>query len=190
MLTATYSLIAITTEQKILRRNLQRLQQCIQNAWQGLHKLDLPCLEKAFHNLTQFDQYYHRRKVELHLIPAIQDATDEADSLIAELDRLSTVGLHLLHSVGELLVRAFEGGMVRITEVCNAMEMYCRKLLDRLVKEEEELIPLARRVFSVEQWFFVAEKFLHEDRQLRGNGRRPPQILLPLAPSQTRPPQA
>jgi hypothetical protein len=182
MLTATYSLVTIAAEQNVLRRNLHRLQECIHHAWETLHKPDLTSLESAFQNLTQFDHDYQRRKVERHLIPALRNVTDEADSLLAELDHLSSTGLNLLHSVGELLVRAFEGGMVRITEVCNAMEMYCHKLLDRLAKEEEELIPLARRVFSVEQWFSVAEKFMREDRRPRDTAQKQSPHILPLAP--------
>jgi hemerythrin-like domain-containing protein len=168
MLTATYSIVTISTEQNKTRRILHRLQQHIRNAWDGLRNIDLGGIESAFNNLTQFDRYCHSRKVEVHLIPAMRRVTTEADALIAELEALSVSGMNILRSLRGQLGRAFEEGGARVNEVCNSMELYCSNLQKRLAKEEEELFPLARRLFSIEEWFAIAEKFLSEDAQSRG----------------------
>jgi hemerythrin-like domain-containing protein len=179
MLTATYSIVTISTEQNKTRRILHRLQQHIRNAWNGLKNIDLASIEATFNHLTQFDKYCRNRKVELHLIPAIRRIGNEADHLLAELEALSASGMNILRSLREQLGRAFQGGVIRVNEVCNSMELYCNKLQNRLAKEEDELFPLARRVLSVEEWFAIAEKFLADDAKRRGRGHafpRPPLI--------------
>jgi hemerythrin-like domain-containing protein len=183
MLTATYSIVTISTEQNKTCRILHRLQQHIRNAWNGLKNIDLASIESAFNNLTQFDKYCRSRKVEVHLIPAIRRVTSEADSLLAELEALSVSGMNILRSLREQLGRAYNEGVIRVNEVCNSMELYCSKLQNRLAKEEDELFPLARRLFSIEEWFSIAEKFLSDDAGGRGHNERfPPPLLLASTP--------
>jgi hypothetical protein len=165
MLTTTYSLVAISAEQKNARSILSRLKQYIQHSWKGLQGLDLAGVETAFNKLRQFDRYFHTRKVEVYVIPALRGATREADPLLAELDSLSSLGVTLLRSVQEQLRQAFDKGRAQLHELCNSLELYCDNLLKRLAKEEEELLPLVRRVLSIEEWFDIGAKFLSEDEE-------------------------
>jgi hemerythrin-like domain-containing protein len=184
MLTATYSIVTISTEQNNTRRILHRLQQHIRNAWNGLKQIDLASVESAFNNLTQFDKYCRNRKVEVHLIPAIRRVTNDADSLLAELEALSASGMNILRALREQLCRACQEGIIRVNEVCSSMELYCTKLQKRLAKEEDELFPLARRLFSIEEWFAIAEKFLADDAGARGrNEHFGTSTLLPSVPA-------
>ena len=64
MLTVTYSFVAISAEQDKARGILSRLQQYIQNAWQGLQNVDLAFLDAAFNRLLQYDDYCRNRKFE------------------------------------------------------------------------------------------------------------------------------
>jgi hemerythrin-like domain-containing protein len=180
MLTATYSIVTISTEQNKTRRLLHRLQQHIRNAWNGLKNIDLASVESAFNHLTQFDKYCRSRKVEVHLIPAIRRVGNQADSLLMELEAFSASGMNILRALREQLGRAFKGGVLRVNEVCNSMELYCNKLQKRLAKEEDELLPLARRLLSIEEWFAIAEKFLSDDAKVRRREHgfpMPPQVM-------------
>jgi hemerythrin-like domain-containing protein len=171
MLTATYSVVTISTEQNFTRRILHKLQTHIRSAWNGLKNIDRASIESAINNLTQFDKYCRSRKVEVHLIPAIRRVTHEADALLNELEALSASGMNILRSLREHLGRSFRDGAVLVNEVCHSVELYCSKLQKRLAKEEEELFPLAHRVFSVDEWFSIAEKFLADDAPPRGRSR-------------------
>lgn len=171
MLTATYSLVTISTEQNKTRRILHRLHQYIQGTWKSLQNLDLACVESAFNSLTQFDKYFRTRKVEVYLIPAVRRATNKTESLLAELEELSAIGMDILRSVREQLRQAHEGAAIRIMDVCRSMDLYCAHLLTRLTREEEELFPLVRRLFSVDEWFALAEKFLAEEAATQGRKR-------------------
>lgn len=175
MLTATYSLVAIAAEQDKTRSMLSRLQQYLQSAWRGMQKIDFTFLESAFGKLMQFDRYFGARKLERHLIPALRDAGREAESLVAELDALSAKGAGILRSLGEQLAQAFEASACKINQICHAMESYCGTMLTRLEREERELIPLARRLFSIEDWFTIAAQFLSDDGDADGRHRIPRQ---------------
>lgn len=163
MLTATYSIVTISAEQKSARSILSRLRQYIQSCLTRLQEIDLPKLESTLNKLTQFDQYCHARKVELYVIPAIRGTTHEVDSLLAELESMSARAVDILKSAQEQLRQAFDQGVEKINELCSAMEIYCDNLLKRLAKEEEELMPMVGRLLSVDEWFALAAKFLSDD---------------------------
>lgn len=184
MLTATYSLVAIATEQDAARRVLCKLQQYIQNIWHGIQKIDFAFLDAAFDKLIEFDEYCGKRKLVVYVIPALRNATREADTLLAELDALSETGRSVLRSAREHLVTASEAGCAKLHEINLAMEMYCDRLHTRLTREEEELFPVLRRVLSVEEWFRIAAQFLSDDADADGRKRYPlPQFRLPASPS-------
>ena len=171
MLTATYSLVAIAAEQDKTRAMLTRLQQYLQSTWRGLQSLDFSFIETAFGKLMQFDKFFGARKLERYLMPALRDAGKEAETLMTELDALSAKGAGILRSIGEQLAEAFEMSAVKINQICHAMESYCGTMLVRLEREERELIPLARRLFSIEDWFTIAAQFLSEDDGSDGRHR-------------------
>ncbi|WP_292934322.1 hypothetical protein [Noviherbaspirillum sp.] len=174
MLTATYSLVAIAAEQDKARRMLSRLRHCFQSAWRGLQSFDFAFLETAFNKLMQFDKFCRNRKIELYLIPAIRTVSDEADALIGELDALSAKAACFLRSAGDQLAGAYDLGSIKVNEVIHAMESYCDKIVTRLDREEKELLPLARRLFSIEDWFSIAAHFLSEDAVACGRRRALP----------------
>jgi hemerythrin-like domain-containing protein len=160
MLTATYSLVALAAEHDNARGILSRLRQYIETSWKGLQNVDFGFLNSAFDKLMQFDKYCRERKIELYLIPAMRNASREAEALIAELDLLSAKAGAVLRWVGEQLRAALDMGRLKVNELCDAMESYCRYLTTRLDKEEKELLPLAHRVLTVEDWFSIAAQFL------------------------------
>jgi hypothetical protein len=161
MLTSTYSFVAIAAEQENARSVLYRVQEYIQNAWQGLHGTE--ALETAFNKLVQFEKNFRKRKVEMYLIPAIRRATHEADALLEELDGLSASCTKLLRAVRLRLASGIGSNAVQASELWHSLMLCCEHLLARLRREELELLPLARRVFSMEEWFAIAAQFLADD---------------------------
>jgi len=170
MLTATYATIAIAAEQDKTRSMLSRLQQYVETAWKSLHNLDLAFLDTVFGKLTQFDRFCRMRKTELYLIPTLRGMSREAESLVGELDLISGKAASALRVTGEQLNMVIELGKGKVAEICHSMQLYCRHIAMRLEREETELMPLARRILSVEQWFSIAAQLLSEES--RGSGRR------------------
>jgi hemerythrin-like domain-containing protein len=164
MLTATYSLVALSVEQKNARCTLSAVQQYIRSSAREARDLDPNGLQSAIQKLAQLDQYCHERKVELYVIPAIRNATHEADPLLEEIESLNSRGMDILRSLRDAVGAAIEQGVVKVEEICHAMEQYCNNLMQRLMKEEE-LFQIARRVISGEGWFSIAANFLSYDAQ-------------------------
>ncbi|MFD2273794.1 hypothetical protein ACFS07_29680 [Undibacterium arcticum] len=92
MLTATYALVAIAVEHKKTWATSSTLQQYLQSSSKARQAIDPLGLESVVNQLVQIDDSCHQRKVEVYVIPAIRKATREADSLLAELESLSTLG--------------------------------------------------------------------------------------------------
>jgi hypothetical protein len=176
MLTATYSLVTLSVEQKNARCGLSALQQFISNSARNTAQPDAAVLETAINKLSEFDQYCHSRKVEMYVIPAIRKATREADPLLAELELLSFRGLCILGSLREGVRSAVGQGREKIEELCASMELYCASLYQRLVKEEE-LFHIAQRVISMDEWFSIASDFLSEDAARRPRLGHPGKLL-------------
>ncbi|HCY63806.1 MAG TPA: hypothetical protein DHV59_13470 [Oxalobacteraceae bacterium] len=167
MLTATYSLVALSVEQKNARSMLSRLHAQIQSILQDLHSINQACVESALSTLEKFEEYCHRRKVETYVIPAIRKSTRKADPILAELESLSSRSMGILRSLHEQWRNAFDQGVTGVKTICSGMEQYCHHLRERLAKEEEELFPMAMGLLPNEEWFDIAAKFLHEDEKHR-----------------------
>ncbi|HJV75618.1 MAG TPA: hypothetical protein VJ654_15440 [Noviherbaspirillum sp.] len=147
------------------------MQQFIQSAWKGLQNIDFGFVETALNKLMQFDKFRRSRKIEMFVIPTLRNTSREAEELITELERISAAGLGILHSLNEQLTEALSAGRVRFGEICQAMQVYCYKASIRLKKEEEELWPMVRRLFSTEEGFAIAAQFLSDDSDAYGRRR-------------------
>lgn len=163
MLTATYSIVAISAEQKSARKILEGLQQSIRNAWKNFQEIDYANIETAIHKLIQFDRFFRSRKLEKYVIPAIKSATRTVDPLLTELEALSTFCINILQSLPHQAHQAFDQGIAKQKELLRTMELYCSSLQLRLVKEEQELLPLVHQVLNGEQIFKLGAQFLADD---------------------------
>jgi hemerythrin-like domain-containing protein len=172
MLTTTYSMVAIAVERDKTRGGLHRLQQYLQAAWKGLQDIDFAFLDTILDKLRQLDNYCHVRKIEVHLIPALRRASMEAQALLVELDALNARCESALQAAAKYFVSAIEMQSVKASEICNAIELYCNSLFIRLEKEEKELLPLAQRLLSIEDWFAIASQFLADDANSAGRRRQ------------------
>ncbi len=163
MLTATYSLVAISSEQQKAHRVLARLQQGIAHLWKNLQEIDLAGVEAAIHKLVHFDHVVRQRKMERYVIPALKSATHEVDAVLEELDALSGFCEHLLQSLRQQSRLVLQQGRSKLKDLRRAMELYCSNLHLRLAKEEELLLPLVPRVLSGEEIFEMGVQFLSDD---------------------------
>jgi hypothetical protein len=175
MLTTTYSFVALAAEQDTARGMLAKVQHCLRTAWASLHNLE--ALETALNKLMQLEKFCRRRKLEVYLIPALRRVTHEADALLSELDSLAESGLATLRSVRTQLAEHTELSRVRAGELWHALSVHCDHAAARLSREEQELLPLARRMLSIEEWFTIAAQFLSDDA--RQQGRRSPALQRP-----------
>lgn len=166
MLTTTYTLITLSVEQKTSRTILSQLQESIRNILRKVHEYDLGQFKSVLEKLAQFDQYCHRRKMELYVIPAIRGVTHEVDALLAELESFSQQGMHQLQAAREKISQALKAGADQLAELYHVVVDYCDNLRRRFDKEEGELMPLVSSLLTSEQWFPIAAQCLsdHADK--------------------------
>lgn len=160
MLIATYALLTLSVEQKKERSFISDIQSYLQRNAGKPQEIDPACLKSQLLELTRFAESRHRRKVAGGLMPAVRKATREADRLLADLESLRRLGSKMLRSMHQAFRLEVGHGIAQIKQLCQMMEHYCQNLLERLTKEEEELLPLAQRVISSEGWFKIGALFL------------------------------
>ena len=163
MLTATYALLTLSFEQKKERNFLARFRHYLPVHASKPQAIDPASLVAQLDELTRFAEARHQHKVEDCLMPAVRAASSEAGPLLADLETLNRVGNHMLGAVRRRLRRAFDQGRAHIKMLCFTLERYCQNLLERLEKEERELLPLAQRVISSDKWFTIGAMFLSHD---------------------------
>ena len=166
MLTATYTLVALSVEQASVRAGLVALQKYVQANLMHQHRITLGQLEYACDALHHVYQACHWRKIERFLIPAIRQATQRADALLDELASLNTAALDIIHAmrarVGDVAAQSEDN----VAQICDGIDAFCSTLLERLEREERELFGIARSVICGEAWFSIANQFLlHDARQ-------------------------
>lgn len=139
MLTATYTLVALSVEQANVRLSLLSFQKYVQSTLLRQQRLTLSQLEYACETLERLYQACHWRKIELYLIPALQNATEQANQLLDELSRLNQSALSVIRRLQAELDSAVDYSEQQVAEICESIETFCTVLLQRLEKEEKEL---------------------------------------------------
>lgn len=184
MLTTTYSMVVLSSEQQNTRRILGKLEQYLHNAsWLCADGVDRVWLERVLHKLMMVDKYCQQRKVELYVIPALRRMSSDAVGLLERLDALCAEVMRILLRVCSQMERAVAGSCADVIALVTAIELYCQQVTARLSLEEDELFPAARQLLSTEAWFQIAASCLSDSNarhpQERASGavlprRRPP----------------
>ncbi len=162
MLTATYTLVALSVEQTNLRVSLHAVQQLVQKSYARQTALTVGQAEYVCDTLRGLYESCQRRKLDRFLLPALRRASANADSLVAELDQLSRDAVEALATANSLL----QGGIDSeegVEAFCTAVERFCAALTLRFEREELELFPVARVAIAGETWFAMAHQMLAHD---------------------------
>lgn len=166
MLTATYTLVALSVEHASVRLSLLSFQKYVRTTLMQQNRMTLSQLEYACENLNTLYQACRWRKTEMYLIPALRDATERGDHLLDELNRLNQSALLSIRLLQEKLGSLADVRDEQVSEVCDSIDTFCAALLKRLEKEEQELFALARNAIAGETWFSIANQLMMHDKHL------------------------
>jgi hemerythrin-like domain-containing protein len=121
-------------------------------------RIDPKVFRAIIYYLDVFPEREHHRNEELVLFPLIRLRTHEADALLDQLARE--------HMAGEQAIRDLEQAFLRYEErpgefasFAAAAERYVEHYLEHMRKEEREVMPIAQRVLSAEDWRRVEAEF-------------------------------
>lgn len=177
MLTATYSIVAMSVEQSNVRTSVNALHQLVHATFEPEDALSPRQVDYACEAMQRLYDAFGWRKVEQFLIPALRKLTRAADRLLEELDR---VKLAAADTMGALFERIRNFGVetpAQVQHFCSEADAFCNALLTRLEREERELFPIARAALSSEAWFAIANQIIVGERD-----RPAPAVPLPLRP--------
>ncbi len=163
MLTLTYALVTLSVEQKKMKAHLLELQQQVQIDRQQRLRMNQARFELLVAQFIQLDEAARLRNIELYVLPAMREASAEADGLLADIDALTLMGRITLKTVRGRLRQAATHGTFEMDYLCDSLQQYCQDMLKRLNLEETRILPLAQRVISSDEWFDIAARFISHD---------------------------
>lgn len=166
MLTATYTLVALSVEQATVRLSLLSFQKYVRSTLMQQNSITLAQLEYACENLNSLYQACHWRKTEMYLIPALRETTERADHLLDELNHLNQAALAAIRTLQERMGIFADVRDFQVEQVCDSIETCCAALLKRLEKEEQELFAMARGLIGGETWFSIANQLMMHDKHV------------------------
>jgi hypothetical protein len=169
MLTATYTLVALSVEQAGLCKSLQSLQKVVQTHFSEQETLSEGRVDFACETLARAVHASHWSKVDSHLLPAIHAATDAADDLLQELRQLRLAAERQQADIDEQYAGRALDDAAEVAAFCAQLDGVCLALIERLEREQQALFPLARGVVSGEAWFAIANRMLAHEAFMKEN---------------------
>lgn len=149
---------------------------------------NFPLLKAILDYIVSYPDRWHHPKEDKYLFAAVKRRTREADTLVAKLEREHQLGYPMVETLKVQLL-AFqhqdEGADVRFFD---AAERYAELEWAHLQTEEEQLLPIAERVLTAEDWREIDAAFEENDNPLFGVKPREEaeamyQKILSLAPA-------
>lgn len=114
--------------------------------------------------LDVFPEREHHRKEELVFFPRIRQRTHEGDAVLDELQREHDAGERAIRDLEQAFMRYEEKGEAEFPAFAAAAEMYVARYLEHMRKEEREVLPLADRVLTADDWAEIERAFeAHRD---------------------------
>jgi hypothetical protein len=173
MLTATYSLVALSVEQNTMRVSLHAVQQLVQKSYARKKALTEGQADYVCDTLRRLYESCQGRKLDRFLLPALRRVEANAEPLLCELDMLSRSAADALGTACRLAAGSIDDEK-GVDAFCTAVERFCTALALRFDREERELFPIAHACIAGDAWFAVANQMLaHDAYRAEHRGRAP-----------------
>lgn len=188
MLTATYSLVAMSVEHANVRASLNAFHALIHSTFAQERSLSAGQVDFACLAMQRLYNAFACRKVELYLIPSVRKLTHVADRLLAELDQLRRSAAQAMDCLLDQVRGSPLDTPEAVADFCGMAGKFCTALLTRLEREERELFTIARTALPVETWFDIAHEMIAAES--KSGKPRPPRRLAPRGSVNPVPPPA
>ena len=185
MLTATYTLVALSVEQTSMRVSLHAVQQLVQKSYARQSALTEGQADYVCDTLRRLYESCQGRKLDRFLLPALRRAGVGAEPLLCELDMLSRSAAEALGAACRLAAGSIDDEE-GVDAFCLAVERFSVALALRFDREERELFPIARAAIAGDAWFAVANQMLAYDAYREEHrGRAAPPARRPVRADHT-----
>lgn len=113
-------------------------------------QVDLKVFWAMLYYLDTFSERMHHPKEDALLFRRLRERTQEGVALLDELEREHALGGASLKSLEQALARLQEGGMKEFPSFAGGVDAFTRGYWEHMRKEEETVLPLARRALKPE----------------------------------------
>ena len=128
---------------------------------------DFNLLGAMIYYIDAFPERYHHPKEDRYLFRALRSRSPEAEPLLDRLEGEHAAGARRIRDLEQLLARYQHGGASRFLQFLAAVEDYADFHWKHMRAEEEDVLPLARKHLSPEDWAEIDAAFLgHGDPML------------------------
>jgi hemerythrin-like domain-containing protein len=125
---------------------------------------DPTVFKQILHYLEVVPERYHHPKENEYLFAPLRSRTHEADDLVAKLELQHVMGDHAMKQLGQLMARWDAGGRPEQSAFVTAAKAFIDRYRDHMLLEEEQLMPLAGRQLTAEDWARAEAEFAkHHD---------------------------
>jgi hemerythrin-like domain-containing protein len=120
---------------------------------------DFDVLSAMIYYIDAFPERFHHPKEDRYLFPLLRARCPESRATLELLDSEHVAGTTRLRDLEQALLRYREGGAAEFAAFAGAVESYVVFEADHMRREEREVLPLAERHFTVEDWTMLDAAF-------------------------------
>ena len=122
-------------------------------------RIDPKVFRAIIYYLDVFPEREHHRNEEFVLFPVIRQRTHEADAALDQLAREHMMGERAIRNVESAFLRYEENGASEFAAFAEAAETFVANYFEHMRKEEREIMPIAERVLTTDDWARVEAEF-------------------------------
>jgi hemerythrin-like domain-containing protein len=130
--------------------------------------VDPKVFRQILYYLDVVPERYHHPKEDRFLFEPLRRRTHEADELIARLEHQHVMGAQAMTHLDQLMARWDAGGPSERAAFLEAAKAFIDRYLEHMRLEEEELMPLAERCLSADDWAVSEAEFAKHHDPLKG----------------------
>jgi hemerythrin-like domain-containing protein len=124
----------------------------------GKH-IDPKVFRAIIYYLDVFPEREHHRNEEFVLFPLIRERTHDADEVLEQLAREHMMGERSIRDLEQAFLRYEEHGTSEFPAFASAAERFVANYFEHMRKEERDVMPIAQRVLTEEDWKRVEKEF-------------------------------
>ena len=153
------ALNTIRDEHRSIAAVLHGMQYLVRHMRDRGDKIDPRVFRAMLYYLDTFSERWHHPKEDRYLFEPLRRRGAGADALIADLEREHAQGGTAIRRVEQCLIRYEEGGEKEFPEFAREIESFIEGYWEHMRKEEEQVFPLAEKVFTPADWDAIDRAF-------------------------------
>jgi hemerythrin-like domain-containing protein len=142
----------IRDEHRSIAAILHGMQHLVGQIRERKAKIDPKVFRAMLYYLDTFSERMHHPKEDRYLFDPLRRRGAGSDSLIAELEKDHAEGGNALRRVEQCLIRYEEGGEKEFPEFAGEVDRFVKGYWEHMRKEEEQVFPLAQKLFTDDDW--------------------------------------